>query len=183
MILSDRDIKRLVKSGHLIIDPLSEDTIRENGLDLRIGYEYAVIKSNSQPLDTLDPDPLQHYYEVHTVKEDEPILIKPHQQLLLTTLETIKLPSAIAGICCLRSTFARLGCFIPPTIIDAGFHGQLTIELIGGSFPLKLYAKQRFLHVVLHKLSSPTETPYKGKYQNQKGLTIPILKEVVENES
>ncbi len=61
------------------------------------------------------------------------------------------------------------------TIIDGGFEGQLTIELIGGPFPVKLYAGERFIHVVFAKLTSPVEKPYTGKYQGQKGVTLPKL--------
>lgn len=61
------------------------------------------------------------------------------------------------------------------TIIDGGFEGQLTVELIGGPFPVKLYAGERFIHVVFAKLTSPVEKPYMGKYQGQKGVTLPKL--------
>jgi len=59
------------------------------------------------------------------------------------------------------------------TIVDAGFEGNLTIELIGSGFPVKLYAGERFVHLVFAKLTSPVEKPYKGKYQRQRGVTLP----------
>ncbi|RLG59410.1 hypothetical protein DRN86_04285 [Candidatus Geothermarchaeota archaeon] len=80
-----------------------------------------------------------------------------------------------SGIIFHNSTYARLGCFIPPTIIDAGFKGQLTIEMVGGEFPVELKAGERFLHVVFAKLTSPVQKPYKGKYQEQTGVKLPIL--------
>ena len=75
----------------------------------------------------------------------------------------------------LRSTYARLGLFIPPTIVDANFEGQLTIELVGGPFPVKLYKGDRFLHIIFAKLTSQVEKPYMGKYQGQRGVTLPKL--------
>jgi dCTP deaminase len=77
------------------------------------------------------------------------------------------------GFVNLRSSYARIGLTIPPTIVDANFEGQLTIELVGGDFPVKLYAGDRFLHVVFARLSSIVEKPYSGKYQGQKGVRLP----------
>ncbi|MEM4769207.1 MAG: dCTP deaminase, partial [Saccharolobus sp.] len=39
MIFSDRDLKYYLEKGWIKIEPLREDTIRENGVDLRIGNE------------------------------------------------------------------------------------------------------------------------------------------------
>jgi len=73
----------------------------------------------------------------------------------------------------LRSTYARFGLYIPPTVVDAGFHGQLTIEIIGSNLPVKIYPNQRFLHLIFVKTSSPVYKPYTGKYQKQTGVTPP----------
>jgi len=72
----------------------------------------------------------------------------------------------------LRSSFARLGLLIPPTIVDAGFEGQLTIELIGSSFPVKLKKGTRFLHLIFDRTLTPVEYPYRSKYQGQRGVTL-----------
>ena len=42
MILATNELKKLISLGRLKIDPLYPDTVRENGLDLRIGGEYAI---------------------------------------------------------------------------------------------------------------------------------------------
>jgi len=75
----------------------------------------------------------------------------------------------------LRSTYARMGLSIPPTIVDAGFEGHLTIEIIGGGFPIKIYSGQGFLHIIFCKLTSPVGKPYDGKYLGQQGVTFPRL--------
>jgi dCTP deaminase len=76
----------------------------------------------------------------------------------------------------LRSSYARIGLTVPPTIIDANFEGQLTIEMIGGEFPVRLYSGERFIHVVFAKLTSPVEKPYSGRYQRQRGIKLPVFK-------
>jgi dCTP deaminase (EC 3.5.4.13) len=47
MILSDNDIKEALSSGLLVIKPLSEDTVRENGVDLKVGSELLRFKRRS----------------------------------------------------------------------------------------------------------------------------------------
>jgi len=42
MILGAKEIYRLIKENKLAVHPLFDDAIRENGVDLRIGGEYAV---------------------------------------------------------------------------------------------------------------------------------------------
>lgn len=154
MILSDRDIKRYLNSKKLVIEPLSEDTIRENGVDLRIGNEIVRISQDMKK------------------EVGQEFIIYPNEHVLLVTKEYIKLSNDIIGFCNLRSTFARKGLLIPPTIVDAGFEGQLTIELVGSSVPVKITAGERFLHLVFAKTLSPVEKPYRGKYQGQRGVTL-----------
>ena len=93
-------------------------------------------------------------------------------KVLVSTLEYIKMPVNIAALVELRSTFARLGLSIPPTIVDAGFEGQLTLEIHGGAFPVILRKGTRFAHVVFMDVRGEP-VPYKGRYQGQRGVTLP----------
>ncbi len=170
MILSDRDILTLIKAGDLVIDPLDPEIIRENGLDLRLGRGYCRFKNTDKTLDPRNPGNANEFYECG---EAEEIIVRPREHLLLHTLEYIKLPDYIAGLVNLRSTWARTGIYVPSTAVDAGFEGQLTIEVIGSSFPVKLYPGDRFLHLVLVKLGTPSIKPYTGEYQRQKGVKLP----------
>ncbi|HDJ67129.1 MAG TPA: dCTP deaminase [Nitrososphaeria archaeon] len=174
MILSDFDLWNYIRSGRLRIEPFREDVVRENGLDLRIGEEIARMKNSEKLLDTHAHEDIEEYYVIESGKE---FVIHPREHVLLHTIEYIKLPLDLMGFVNLRSSYARIGLTIPPTIIDANFEGQLTIELIGGDFPIKLYAGDRFIHVVFAKLSSPVEKPYEGKYQGQRGVRLPSFKD------
>lgn len=175
MILSDRDIEALIKIGDLVVEPLSEDTIRENGLDLRVGEEYCLLSRTSLPADTRGPFDPSLYYECKKARDS--ILIPPGRRVLLHTLEYIRLAEYLAGLVNLRSTLARLGLYVPATVVDAGFEGQLTIEVVGSEFPVRLHPGDRFLHLVLVRLSSPAYTPYyaRGRYHGQSGVTPPKL--------
>ncbi|MCS6788486.1 MAG: dCTP deaminase [Aigarchaeota archaeon] len=173
MILSDFDLWNYIKSGRLRVDPISEDTVRENGLDLRIGEEIARLRPVEEVLDTMDGD-VNRFYQI---ERGSSFVIRPREHVLLHTVEFVSMPKDLMGFVNLRSTFARLGLSIPPTIIDADFEGQLTIEMVGGEFPVRLHAGQRFLHVVFAKLTSEVSSPYRGKYQGQRGVRLPELRE------
>lgn len=85
------------------------------------------------------------------------------------TREKLTLPDNLMAFVSLRSTWAREGFIIPPTIVDAGFSGNLTIEILR----TQNYGDpvgERFIHLIFALTSSPC-TPYSGKYQNQKGIT------------
>lgn len=175
MILSDWDIRVYIEKGLLIIRPLFEDTIRENGVDLRFGYQFCRFKRRGDVVVDSLKDPIEGLLECVEVSEDSGFIINPLEHVLATTLEWIELPHDLVGLVNLRSTFARLSLYIPPTVVDSGFRGQLTIEIIGGSVPVRVYPKQRFLHLIFARTSSPVYRPYSGKYQNQLGVTPPRL--------
>lgn len=145
--------------------------MRENGIDLRVGNEIARFKKTDKVFDPDNPD-----YSFFDVQRGEEFIISPHEHVLLVTEEYMKLPNDVMAFVNLRSTFARLGLFIPPTIVDAGFEGQLTIEVVGSSFPVKIRRGTRFLHLIFARTLTPVENPYQGKYQGQKGVTIPRFK-------
>jgi len=171
LILSDFDLKNYIREGRLVIEPLTDETIRENGVDLRLGSEIARLKKFDDKV--LDPKKCRDIGEFFTVESGESFLIKPYEKVLVSTLERVKLPADLMGFVELRSTFARCGLIMPPTIIDGGFEGNITLEIMGSSFPLKLYSGERFAHIVFAKLTSPLGKPYKGKYQGQTGITLP----------
>jgi dCTP deaminase len=173
MILSDFDLISYIKHGRLIVEPFSEDIVRENGLDLRLGNEVCELKETSEVLDPYsDNIDLSKFYECF--KTDE-VVFKPRSIYLASTLEYIKVPPELMAFVELRSTFARMGLSVPPTIIDGGFEGQITIEIHTSAFPIKVRRGTRFLHVVFSKVTTPIQKPYSGRYQGQRGVKLPIL--------
>jgi len=170
MILGDRDLKYYIEKGLIVIEPFSPEIIRENGVDLRLGRQMARLKRTDKVLDITENFNVEDFYEI---VEGDYFIIQPNERVLLATLEYIKLPHDVMAFVELRSTYARLGLSLPPTIVDSGFEGNITLEVIGSSFPVKLYAGERFAHIIFAKTVSPVENPYKGRYQGQRGVTLP----------
>lgn len=170
VILSDRDIIDLVRKNELVIEPFDHGMVRENGLDLSIGSNYCRLKKTDKVFDPVSSPRAIDFYECGDEFE---FIIYPNERVLLHTEEYIKMPNYLAGLVNLRSSWARVGLYIPPTVVDAGFEGQLTIELIGSTFPVKVSTGMRLLHLILVKLNTPTSSPYRGRYQGQRKVRLP----------
>ena len=150
MILSGRDIDWYIQTGKLEISPVSPEQFQQNGIDL-----------------ILDEVEQKQEYILH------PDYFSAFKFCLGCTRETLKLPDDLMAFVELRSTWARNGLIIPPTIVDAGFPGNLTLEILPCQ-DLKVPYGERFAHLIFSRLTSPSE-PYRGKYSGQKGITRSIL--------
>ncbi|PCN50903.1 dCTP deaminase [Candidatus Geothermarchaeota archaeon ex4572_27] len=170
MILSDRDIRRYIGEGKLVVEPMSSDTIRANGLDLRIGGVVARPREVAEPVDPESCDP-RSCYEV--ADYGEYLVLRPGEHVLIHTLEYIRMPRDVVGLIGIRSTYARMGLHTPLTVVDAGYEGQLTVQLRCGSIPLRLRRGARVVHLVLVKALSEADRPYSGRYQGRRGISLP----------
>ncbi|MEM1962112.1 MAG: dCTP deaminase [Sulfolobales archaeon] len=170
MILSDFDLRAYLSSKRLQVEPFSEEIVRENGLDLRLGEGFCRINPSVREL-SIGEDSLGEYFSCRS--SSDYLVLEPSAHYLLHTIEYLKMPPELMGFVELRSTFARLGFMMPPTIVDAGFEGQLTIEVLTPPYPIRVKVGTRFLHVVFAKVTTPAINIYKGKYQGQRGVTLP----------
>ena len=175
MILSDYDLESMIKEKRLVVKPFEKEIVRENGLDLRLSNEVARHNPDRDPsavIDPSDPESLKDEYILE--KQPNGIVIEPSTQVLLSTIEFVGLPDNLVGFVELRSTWARHGLFVPPTIIDAGFAGTITLEVFNSSrFPILLRPKVRFAHVIFATTLNRVRNAYKGTYLNQKGIFLP----------
>lgn len=167
MILSDVGIKSKLESKELSIDPLDSRSIQPASVDLKLGDQFIVINSwgSSGILDlTTQPN-------YKTIKADN-FLVPSHCFVLATTIETISLPNNLTAFVEGRSSIGRMGLFIQNAgWVDPGFKGQLTLELYNSNaLPIRLVSGRRICQIVFCNMDQKTNNPYKGKYQNQKGV-------------
>ncbi len=167
MILSDRSIKELIKRGRLVIEPYKEENVQASSIDLTLGGELLFYRSGCIDLKSENMS-----VEKINIPE-EGILIPPKAFLLATTEEYIKLPENITAFVEGRSSLGRLGLFIENAgWVDAGFEGQITLELYNANnCPIRIYKGVRICQIVLARLDAKAEKPYRGKYQGQRGAT------------
>ena len=178
-ILSDKDIKEHLKSGKIVINPLTNPKvqIQPSSVDLRIGREFKGFRIIRKPcIDPMDQSDLESYMESFYIDEGEPFIIHPGEFALATTYETIKLPNDLVARVEGRSSMGRLGVTMHVTAgyIDPGFHGKITLEISNiGKMPVALYTGQRVCQIVFETMTSPSEKPYghpdrDSKYMGQK---------------
>jgi dCTP deaminase len=100
-------------------------------------------------------------------------VLEPHGFILGSTEETISLPAEMAAIVCGRSSIGRLGLQIQNAgFIDAGFRGQITLELANQTpYPIEIPIGIRICQVVFFWQEGKSERPYSGKYHGQVGAT------------
>lgn len=100
--------------------------------------------------------------------------LSPLSFALGTSLELISMPANIMGLCDGKSTYARCGIIINVTPIEPGWSGHLTMHIANPTpFPVRIYANEGIVQIMLYQLSSDVEQAYTGLYQNQ-GATVQL---------
>lgn len=175
MILSDFDLDNYIRSKRLVIEPFNDELIRENGLDLKLGNEIGIHNPELGPDFILDPSNEEHLKKEYVItKSDERLVIPPKAQVLLTTHEYVEMPDNLMGFVELRSSWARHGLSMPPTIIDAGFKGDITLEVINNTdIGIALKPGLRFAHIIFAVTMNKVSNKYAGSYLNQRGIRTP----------
>ena len=86
--------------------------------------------------------------------------------VLASAIEEFQMPGTLMGIVHDKSTWARRGLSVFNTVIEPGFIGGLTLELVyHGTEPLHVPAGAGIAQVVFHEVAVPAW--YGGKYQFQ----------------
>lgn len=174
MILPDHEIRKLLREGNVVIEPIDEKIqIQPAGIDLRLGNDFRVFRSTSCPyIDTKNN--AVDYTEKVTIDDDRPFIVHPGEFVLGTVKEYIKIPSDLMGSVDGRSSLGRLGISIHATSasINPGWEGKFVLEITNiGRAPVAIYPGMRIAKLTLHRLSSPAENPYgsrvDSKYQKQ----------------
>jgi len=161
MILSDIDIRSMLKDKKMSITPLEDDQIGPASVDLTLSDEWYFFKDEwSRKIVDLRDTGFQEAYQLKKAKE---IILKPGELCLGKTAERITLPGDIMGRLEGRSRYARMGVIIHLTsaLVQPGSDNRQVLEIVNlAPFPIKLHAGMRVSQVVFDQLKSPTSKPY-----------------------
>lgn len=84
---------------------------------------------------------------------------------LASTIEEFQMPNNLTGIVHDKSTWARRGLSVFNTVIEPGWNGFLTLELVfNGSEPIRIESGTGIAQVIFHETRQ--QAKYEGKYQN-----------------
>lgn len=90
---------------------------------------------------------------------------------LASSLEEFTMPPTLLGIVHDKSTWARKGLSVFNTVIEPGWNGFLTLELVyHGEDELVIPAGAGIAQILFHEVSSAAY--YEGKYQNQEDKPV-----------
>ena len=182
-VKSDKWIRRMALE-HKMIDPFSEKQVAEGlisyglssyGYDIRIADEFKIFTNiHSAIVDPKNFDPRSFM----DVKADV-CIIPPNSFALARTIEYFKIPRDVITVCVGKSTYARCGIIVNVTPFEPEWEGIVTLEVSNTTpLPAKIYAGEGIAQVLFFEGDEMCETSYadrKGKYQSQKGLTLPRM--------
>lgn len=162
MILSDKDIKKAIKSGDVIIEPFDEEDLQPASVDLHLGKHFLVFETKSNYV--LDPkEPMDELMREVTISEDEPFVMHPGEFALGVIYEKTGVSSSYVGRLEGKSSIGRIGMLIHVTagFLDPGNCLKMTLELHNtANIPILLYYKMPIAQMAFEKLSSECEKPY-----------------------
>ena len=179
MILNDKQIIKLAEE-HEMISPFVNKSVANGishgvnpfGYDLRCGSEFKIFTNIKGA--TADPKNFSEDNFI-TVKDEESILIPPNSFALASSLEYFKMPRNVTGLVTAKSTYARCGLGVPPTVLEAGWEGVLVLEFSNHtSNSIRLYANAGAAQILFFQGEQPdiSYADRDGKYQGQTGITL-----------
>ncbi|HUL78872.1 MAG TPA: dCTP deaminase [Vicinamibacteria bacterium] len=182
-VKSDRWIRKMALE-HRMIEPFNEKQVREGvisyglssyGYDARIADEFKIFTNiNHTIVDPKDFDP-RSFVDFR----GEQCIIPPNSFALARTVEYFRIPRNVITLCVGKSTYARCGIIVNVTPLEPEWEGIVTLEVSNTTpLPARIYAGEGIAQFLFFEGNEPCETSYadkKGKYQAQKGLTLPRL--------
>lgn len=164
-MLTDQMIRRAIRTNELTIVPYIPDNVQPVSVDLTLAP--TLLMRGDYDADWGQANSWHSYW------------LKPNRMILASTLEWIELPPYLVGHVTGKSSLARKGLSVHLTagLIDPGFRGQVTLELINFSNRLiQLYPNMKIAQISFTETSNrtPVDKPYGhpelgSHYQNQMG--------------
>ena len=169
---------------HRMIEPFSDKQVRDGvisygvssyGYDVRIADEFKIFTNiNSTVIDPKKFDP-RSFVDV----KGDVCIIPPNSFALARTVEYFRIPRNVLTVCVGKSTYARCGLIVNVTPFEPEWEGFVTLEISNTTpLPARVYANEGIAQVLFFQSDEPCAVSYKdkkGKYQGQRGVTLPRL--------
>lgn len=145
------------------------------GYDIRVANEYKVFTDVHNCV--VDP---KEFNSKSFVDIRAPYCIVPaHSFALSRSVEYFRIPRGVIGLCIGKSTYARCGIVVNITPLEPEWEGHLTLEISNTTpLPAKIYSNEGIAQLIFLESDKICEISYKdrkGKYQSQRGVTLPRI--------
>ena len=184
-IKSDRWIRRMVEE-HGMIRPFEPGQVRavegrkvisfgtsSYGYDVRCADEFKVFTNIFSA--TVDPKAFDERSFVDV--RGDVCIVPPNSFALASTVEYFRIPRDVLTLCVGKSTYARCGIIVNVTPLEPEWEGHVTLEFSNTTnLPAKIYAHEGVAQLLFFQSDEVCEVTYKdrgGKYQGQRGVTLP----------
>ena len=179
MILGPKILLKLVKEKKLV-ENLSERELTNPegaGFDLRLGEVYKIRGKAFLGIDERNT-PESILVSKFDSKKRSSVIIKPSEQYLVTTLESVNLPDNLTANLWLRSTLYRSGLILSGGNIAPGYSGILSFTFFNsGNSPIEIELGARIVHILFYEVKSGGNL-YRGQWQGGRITAIKKEKQV-----
>ncbi|OGT35940.1 MAG: dCTP deaminase [Gammaproteobacteria bacterium RIFCSPHIGHO2_12_FULL_37_14] len=185
-IKSDKWIRKMAQE-YQMITPFAANQVRHNGVDNIIShgtssYGYDVCCADEfkifTNINSAIVDPKNFAPQSFVDVKSNICIIPPNSFALARSVEYFRIPRSVLVICLGKSTYARCGIIVNVTPLEPEWEGHITLEFSNTTpLPAKIYAHEGVAQLLFLESDEECETSYKdrgGKYQGQKGVTLPI---------
>jgi len=165
MILSDRDLRKLLSEGLLRIDPIYDWQIGPTSIDLHLGESLTKYSSERLELGRTAAAGIDVPFD-----ERDGYVLAAGGFILGVTLEKITMPNGYQGFIETKGDVARAGLQVHngDGHVDPGSDHVITLEISNhNTIPLVLYPRILVCQLFVHRLTSKCDRPYCGKYLHQ----------------
>lgn len=165
-VLSDKDIRKLLNDGKLVITDFSEECLQPASYDLRLG-KHAYVSHKEQPF---------------TLSEGGFLTLESGAFALVCTHETIEMPLNLRGRVGLRARYSLTGLInLSGPQIDPGFRGRLTLGIVNlGPRTRQIKYLDRVFTVEFDQLVSTATKGYSGEFKQSDALP-PHIVEIISH--
>lgn len=180
-IKSDKWIRRMAHDARMI-EPFEEDQVREGvisyglssyGYDVRVADEFKIFTN----IYTSIVDPKNFDPRSFVDMKGNICTIPPNSFVLARSMEYFRIPRRVMTICVGKSSYARCGIITNVTPLEPEWEGHITLEISNTTpLPARIYAREGIAQILFFESDEECLTSYadkKGKYQGQKGITVP----------
>jgi dCTP deaminase len=159
---------------HLVGQGVISYGLSSFGYDLRAAPEWRIFVNAFNTV--VDPKAFDPQSLIET--SGEVCIIPPNSFVLTRSVEYLRVPDDVMVIALGKSSYARCGLVANVTPLEPGWEGHVTLELSNTTpLPAKVYANEGIVQLLFFQGERPevTYAERRGKYQGQRGVTLPKL--------